>query len=407
MFIVRLCYNILLMILIPFVLPIGYLIAMKQKEEKDFFQRIGAVKIPKQFNKSIWIHCASVGEVRSIKHLVKKIKEELPDLEIVISTTTATGKDMAEKELKPDLAMLLPLENSFAISMLIDMLQCKAVFIVDTELWPNFIYTASKKVKLFLINARLSDKSFKYYKLFKFIFKNILKRFDYIYTKSEDDFNKFSKIKGSSDNVSCIGNLKFYFEENKKDYDIEPEFQNLKIAFASSTHNPEEKMFLEAIKKSNENFDKILLAPRHLNRVEDIENILRLENISYDLYSTGENKNKYIIIDEFGLLEKFYSVSDKIFIGGSTEGTGGHNIFEALQFEKVIATGSDMSNFKEIFEIAKKHNVISVADDLNSLSDYLKEKNFSPDFNSFFAEIKHFNESTDTILKCIKEILND
>ncbi len=407
MLILRIFYNLLLLFLIPFILPIGYLIAMKKGEEKDFFQRIGAIKIPRKFNQSIWIHCASVGEVRSIKHLIKKIKKELPDLSIVISTTTATGKDMAEKELEPDLAMLLPIENSFAINMLIDMLQCKVVFIVDTELWPNFIYTASKKTNLFIINARISDKSFKSYYLFKFLFKPILKKFNHIYTKSENDSEKFSKIKGSDDNISCIGNLKFYFEESNIQLKIENELENKRIAFCSSTHSPEEKMFLKALNISNVDFDKIIIAPRHLNRVQEIENLLKNEKLSCSLYSEKNYNSKYIILDEFGLLEKFYFISEKIFIGGSTEGTGGHNIFEALQFEKIPAVGSQMGNFKEIFELAKKYNVIRIADNENDLAEYFKENIQVADFKNFFKELKKYNKSTDTIIALIKEIIDD
>jgi 3-deoxy-D-manno-octulosonic-acid transferase len=405
--IVRICYNFAILLLVPFVLPIGYLIAIKKKEEKDFFQRIGAIKIPNKIENSIWIHCASVGEVRSIKHLIKNIRKNFPELSIVISTTTATGKEMAEKELMPDLAMLLPIENSLAINMLIDMLRCKAIFIVDTELWPNFIYTASKKVKLFMINARLSDKSFKSYYFFRFIFRDLLKKFNHIYTKSENDLEKFAKIKGSDENITCIGNLKFFFEERKVKIEIDDVFKNKKIVMASSTHHPEEQMFLNALKKSDTNFDKVIIAPRHLNRVEDIKQLLQKEDLMFNLYSEGIFNEKFIILDKFGLLERFYFIADKVFIGGSTEGTGGHNIFEVLQFEKVPAVGSRMSNFKEIFELAKKYNLVEITDDEESLADYLDKVILKRDFSSFFNEIKRFNKSTETVLNVIKELIND
>jgi len=217
---------------------------------------------------------------------------------------------------------------------------------------------------------------------------------------------KFSKIKGSNTNISCIGNLKFYFEEKNPEFKIDEEFKNKTIAFCSSSHNPEEKMFLNALEKSGADFDKIIIAPRHLNRVQDIENLLQSKNIGYSLYSSKNYSEKYIILDEFGLLEQFYSISCKIFIGGSTEGTGGHNIFEALQFEKIPATGSQMNNFKEIFELAKKYNLIKITDDETSLSKYFIEKNEKYDFKPFFDELKQYNKSTETIVKLIKEIVN-
>jgi 3-deoxy-D-manno-octulosonic-acid transferase len=380
---------------------------MKRKEEKDYFERFGFIKVPKEFEKTIWIHCASVGEVRSVSNLVNLIRKKSPDTSIVITTTTYSGKEIAVKDLKPDLAFLMPLENSMAISMLIDILKCKVMLIVDTELWPNTIYTASKKTKLFMVNARLSDRSFKSYKLFKFIFKSLLNKFDYIFAKSEDDVKKIAYIKGSSDNIENAGNLKFYFEKKENVENLYPVFEGKKIAMASCTHKTEEEFFLRSIKNNIEDFDYIFIAPRHLKRIVYVKSILKKENLDFSLLSEEDFNTKIIIIDKFGMLEMFYQLSEKIFIGGSIKKIGGHNIFEAIQFEKVPAVGPYMHNFKEIYEIAEKYNAVVTVKNDKELAEYLKAESFDADFDGFMQEIEKKNKTNEKVFNYIKSFLDD
>lgn len=407
MFIVRIVYNIIIFILLPLIFPLGYLIAMKREEEKDYSERFGAIRVPNKFEKSVWIHCASVGEVRSISNLIRKIRLEFPDLSIVISTTTSTGKLVAQKELKPDLAFLMPLENSMAISMLIDVLRCKVMLVVDTELWPNTIYTASKKTKLFMINGRISDRSFRSYKRFKFIFKPLLNKFDYIFAKSDDDVTKISFIKGSKTNIENAGNLKFYFEPVKEAIDIPSIMKNKRIAMASCTHDSEEEFFLEAIQQAKSEFDYLVIAPRHLNRINDVIQTVEKFGLDYSLLSEGSFDGKVLIIDMFGELERFYAASEKIFIGGSINGTGGHNIFEAIQFHKVPAVGPNMHNFKEIYELAKKYGTVKTVNNLSELSQYLKCTSFEGSFENLFTEVAEKNKSTGKIIEMLKSVIHD
>ncbi len=128
--------------------------------------------------------------IRSLKSTIEFITEEFPDVKIIISTTTATGKKMAQAELDPYFAFLLPIENSMSIDHIIDYMNIKAVFIVDTELWPNFIRIASKTSRLFLLNGRISDRTFNSYQRFSFLFRRLLNKFETIYTKSPEDTEK-------------------------------------------------------------------------------------------------------------------------------------------------------------------------------------------------------------------------
>ncbi|KAA0257763.1 3-deoxy-D-manno-octulosonic acid transferase [Deferribacter autotrophicus] len=406
MLIFRIIYNVIILILLPIAVPLGYLFALKKKEEKDYFERFGFIKIENIPKKSIWFHCASVGEAKSIKILVDRIREELKDISIVVSTVTYSGKKIAEKEINPDISFLLPLENSLAISYLVHLLNTKAFFIVDTELWPNLIYSVSKRCSLYLINGRISDKSFKGYYFFRFIFKNLLRRFEKIFVKSDEDFEKFSKIIGCDENLINLGNLKFF---EKKDVDTSDlSFLEGKIITAGSTHRGEEELVLAAFESVGKYFEKLIIVPRHLNRVEEVVQIVRDKGYSPAKWSDGDlavRDAKVVVVDVFGILEKLYKISEKIFIGGSVvENIGGHNIYEALQFEKVVAIGKNMWNFKEIYDLARKHNVVYVVEDKKQLIEYFRDDFMLPaDFDGFERELKKSSEDKlDRILAEIK-----
>ncbi|MGA1862393.1 3-deoxy-D-manno-octulosonic acid transferase [Deferribacter thermophilus] len=389
--VIRILYNLLIFIFIPIILPLGYIAALWKKEEKDYFERFGFIKIDKNVEKSVWFHCASVGEVRSLKILINEIRKRYPDLAIVISTITYSGKEVAVKELNPDVVFLLPIENSLAIRYLINYLNTKILFIVDTEIWPNLILTASKIIPLVMINARISDRSFKNYYRMKFIFSYLLTKFQKIFVKSEDDFLKFERILGGKNNLELLGNLKFF--EKKEVHVDDLDFLNGRLITAGSTHRGEEELILGAYKEVKNSFDKLIIVPRHINRVEEIVRLTKSFNFNVSKWSEGVDnciQSEVIVVDKFGMLEKFYKISEKVFVGGSiVTNIGGHNIFEALQFRKVIACGDNMWNFKEIYDLAKRYDLIYPVKSKKDFIDYFENNiKLSPDFDSFEKELK-------------------
>jgi len=382
-FILKILYNILIAFTVPLAVPLGYLIALKRREEEDYFERFGFITFPEPSQKTVWLHCASVGEVRSLKPVTEHIKVSFPDVKIIISTTTATGKKMARAELEPYFAFLLPIENSMSISYIIDYMNVKAVLIVDTELWPNMIRIASKKSRLFLINGRISDRTFKSYRRFSFIFRRLINKFETIYTKSERDTEKFAKIKGSSADIYTLGNIKFQNRAENIDSGIFNYLKNRKIFAAASTHHGEEAVVLEAFKYNN-TCDKLVLAPRHINRVKEVQRLSESFGFSVSLLAERDASTDVVIIDRFGTLEELYANSEKIFIGGSLNETGGHNIFEALQFEKSVCVGPNMFNFQEINDLAKECGVLKTVSSAGELRNCIQSEKSAGKFEKFF-----------------------
>ena len=385
-------YNLLLFTLLPIIFPLGYLIALRRKEEIWYFERLGFILFDKKPEKTIWIHCASVGEVLSVKPLVDHLKNELPDFEIAVSTITASGKSVAMKNLSAGYFFLLPIENYFAIKYLVSYLNTEYFIIVDTELWPNMIYAAAQNSKLILVNARISEKSYKKYLLFRPIFKNLLTRFEHIFAKSADDAARFEAIIGNTAKISNIGNIKASIDTCTAPINLNGNF-----FLAASTHKGEEEIIKNAFKKVADRFAHLVVAPRHLNRVDEVVNLFSTD---FETSKYSENKlTKVIIIDSFGILKNFYSKAEKIFVGGSIVNIGGHNIYEALIFSKVVAAGKNMQNFQEIYEIATKYNVLTTIKNEKDLVEYLMTDTYKEaDFENFLVETRKMAE------KPLKEI---
>lgn len=401
-------YNFILVFVTPFAAFIMYFIMCSKNKHQYFFERFGFIKIgdfsPK---KSIWFHCASVGEVRSIKNIVDNIRENHSDYSIIITTMTATGRKTAYDYIKADKAFLLPIENGNAFSKIISYMNVACLIIVDTELWPNLIFTASKKIPVFLINARISDKTYKTYKKYKFIFKKVLNSFSAIFTKSPLDEERFISITGTDKKVINAGNIKFQERKKKEDVKVIDSLKDYKFLLLASTHEKEEDMLLSYMDKQMYGYDKIVIVPRHIERSLSIKNMVGDKGYTCSLYSENDLSKQVIIIDAFGMLESLYLMADKIFIGGSLIKIGGHNIYEALQFEKIVATGSNMFSFKEIYDKAKQYNLVTTIENKDDFIEYIKNTENNANFNEFFTEIDKDNSQTlSIIMETIGTVLN-
>lgn len=397
-------YNIILIITAPFAFVAGSIINKLKWGEKGFGQRFGLIKLKQSpRSKSLWFHCASVGEVRSIEGLVSSIRQKYPDTAIIVSTMTSTGRQTAVDFIKADEAFLLPIENGSAIAYLIKLLGVKAFFIVDTEIWPNLIFTAGSHTRLIMINGKISEKTFKTYMRFKFFFTPLFKKFAAILTKSQDDFSRFVKIAGTDKNIAPLGNIKFQKRKDKSTVAPIKELEGIKYALAASTHSPEEDIFLDAFKEGGSKYEKLIIAPRHINRAQDIKQLAISKGFTACLLSEGTNA-QVVVTDRFGLLESLYLNASKIFIGGSIAPIGGHNIFEALQFEKTVAVGQNMNDFAEIYLPAKECGVIHTVNNAQDIACWLQTPETGGNFQEFFRIIDENNHKT---INTIEELIND
>ena len=341
----------------------------QERFRKELIQRAGFFpSLP--FKKPIWVHAASVGEVFCSIPLVKRIKREFPQSEIVITTMTLTGHETARTQIPEANAVLLfPIDHPLSLQRTIAKIQPSLLLIAETELWPNLLRSCGKKgIPIVLFNGRISEKSFRRYLFFKVFFKDCLKYISLFLMQTEEDRNRIIEIGATMDKTRVVGNLKFdqpFPSFNEESMAEMAKSLNLRgeetLLIAGSTHSGEEEIllsFLKDLRKIDPHL-VLILAPRHLERLEEVERILKRESISWTsktLLSMDQDRPdeerkelpEVILLDTMGELMKLYGLGTLVFIGGSLVPVGGHNPIEPLFFKKCVLFGPHMFHFLEI-----------------------------------------------------------
>lgn len=349
-------------------------------------------------DKVIMLHGVSVGEVIALENLAKQIKTDFPEYKLVITTGTKTGQEIAHKKFEEiaDYITYFPFDIPCCTDKFLNKLNPSVVLIAETEIWPNFAYSCKKKnIPLVIINGRISDSTFKTYKLAGLFFKQVFKNFSSFLMQSSEDANKVIELGAEKSKVEIMGNLKFDIQ--KKDADIDLGQHGYRVIIAGSTHKGEDEIILKAFSNLKKDYTdiKLLIAPRHLQRVPNVEALVKDTELSYGLRSYNDNfkEKEIIILDTLGELGKMYSICDFAFIGGSFNKTGGHNPLEAVIYNKPALSGPSTHNFKDIYEILGRTNagkVVKNPEELeNSMKKLLEDKEFytkaSKDCETVFA----------------------
>jgi len=366
--------------------------------------------------KVIWIHAVSVGEVSAISNLLKNLA---PEYDILLSTITDTGNQVAFQKFKnlPVKIIYLPFDCPFAIKRTLNAFNPSALVIAETEIWPNLILTASKNIPVFLINARLSDKSFERYKKIKFFLKPILNSISLIAVQDEKYKERFKTLGVSEEKIIVTGNTKF-------DIEISPIcflWENLiprPVVVAGSTHFPEEKLITEVFIKTSSG--SLFLAPRHPERFKEVEETVKSlikgkkEIGFYKLSTLSENIKKdtfsklIVLVDKIGVLAPLYRICDIAIIGGSFIPHGGQNPLEAIYWEKPVIFGPSMENFPFINEFLMEKACLQVTETYlkGVLEDLIQNVDKRVELGKKAYQIfKQKTGATEKILKVLKSFL--
>lgn len=371
-------------IILPFWLFIGL---FNKKLLAGFLEKLGVynsnkIKTLLTKSKKIVFYGVSVGEVIAMENLIKKAHEIFPGYNIILLTGTQTGQEIAKKKLgsSADFITYFPLDFPFCINNMLNVIKPDAIFIMETELWPNFAnITNEKKIPTYIINARISDSTYNTYKKLNFFFSPILQKYRAIYPQSKQDYEKFISLGANPETTKIMGNLKFDIKKpDVSNLNFEKNPQH-KIILAGSIHNGEDEIILNAfnmLKKEINNL-KLIIAPRHLNsQYKPDKYACRSQKATFE-------KNDIIFLDTMGELSKFYSVCDVAFIGGSFKGNigdnrpgkgvGGHNPLEATIFDKPVVSGPSIHNFKDIYAILTSTNAGKIVETPGELRIYIKK----------------------------------
>lgn len=347
----------------------------KEKIKKIYSARIRHPKL-------VWIHSVSVGETMVAITLAKELKKRIPLLPILISTVTVTGNNVA-KRYSPAIfeeVVYFPLDLFWTVKRAIRLFSPQLVILIETELWPNFLYQVYKKnIPVVLVNGRISPNSYKRYLLIKPIMRRILKYINLFLMQSQQDASRIASLGAEKHKIMTLGNLKFDLDIRTQSDSIQKNSSNFKkwleanftspVLVAVSTHAPEEEIILQIYQKAKLRIPhlKLVLAPRHPERIKEIAQIVKRCNLKLQLRSelTVDKENEFfikdwqlekpiLIIDTIGELFYVYQIADLVFVGGSLVKVGGHNILEPASVGKPVLFGPHIYSFREAADLLIK-----------------------------------------------------
>jgi len=356
-----------------------------------FWQKIGfwprgLIKSWQSKKDWIWFHAVSVGELKAIWPLILKINKLKPAYPIMISTTTRSGYELAYNLIKDKNyeVFFFPFDIPYIIRSLLKYASIKLLIISETEIWPILLSKCYKnKVPTILVNARLSDKSFKNYMRFRFYFKNIVNLFSLILSQSDKDAKRYIELGANKDKVLNTGNIKFsgFLNTNGKSNNLNLEIFNdnntTKLMFAS-THKGEEEIAIETYTKLLKNYPNIrlIIAPRHIERIDEIKSLLKNKGFIPVLRTENKkinSKNDIFLLNTIGELTEFYKISDITVLGGTFADIGGHNILEPIQSGSYTIIGPNDFKITELSSIFKQEDAIVQVNNKSELEGKITE----------------------------------
>ncbi len=356
-------------------LAVGFLILLPRflydafrhgKYVAGFRERLGTLS-PVTGQPLIWIHCVSVGETQAARPLVLELKKQLPNYRIAISTTTLTGQNLAQEIFKNDAEKIFyfPFDWRWTVRRTLKALCPEAVLIMETELWPGFLRECERQhIPVVVLNGRLSERSFRRYRLFRGFMSRVLRGVSLAIMQTEPDAARLRLLGIATEKVKVSGSLKF-------DAGTLPLNDELTVALgarfnfnsdsplilAASTHAPEERIVIEAVKQLIAHTvptARLLIAPRHPERFGEVAALIEASGISWARRSASQQATdgtaKVVLLDTIGELQSVYPLATIVFVGGSIAKTGGHNILEPAAVGACILTGAHTYNFREIVE---------------------------------------------------------
>lgn len=367
---VRLLYNLLLLVALPWVYARLF---WKSRREPGYRQRIGerfgAVPCPPPAG-CVWFHTVSAGEANAAAPMIRALREHFPKRPFLVTTMTPAGSARVTA-LLGDIVRhcYAPYDYPWAVRRFLRRVRPSALVLLETELWPNVIrQTAASGADVFLVNARLSARSFRGYRRIGSLVRPMLEHLRCVVCQYEDTAARFRALGATS--VEVTGSVKF-------DADLPPDhfgvgdlsFAGAPVWIAGSTHAGEEEIVVEAHVRLRRRYPdlRLILAPRHTARVPTVLGLLRSKRVTASLLSARRADASVLVADVMGTLPHLYGLADVAFVGGSLDRTGGHNPIEAAWHSVPLLMGPARFKIEEIwarFEAADCAHEIACAADI-------------------------------------------
>lgn len=398
----RWAYSLLLLLLLPLLL-IVFRKKLHQPHDKlkgrRFAERFGST--PKTFQaKGVHIHCVSVGEINAAKGLIDSLLKDYPSLAITLTTSSVTGAVHAKNLFKETVQhCYLPIDLPWFMKRFYARIQPILTIVVEVEIWPNMVNQCVKhNCPIVLVNARMTERSLNSYKRVSWLFRHTLRQFHEICTQSSESFENFLAYGVYKKHLSLSRNMKFDLLPEPSDASLgkaivqQFTLEDKIVIVAASTHEPEEKIMLDAFKKIKQTLNNavLIIVPRHPHRFQSVVQIVNasgfvtqkasdfmcikdghtLPDTSHAddvLGTTVSTSAECIVVDTMGWLKACYSICDLAFIGGSFADKGGHNALEGALYAKPMVMGPSTFNNPLICQHLAEQNALVICDSHSAL----------------------------------------
>lgn len=374
-----LVYSILLSLAFLAMLPL--FILRREKYAAGFEQRLGNYPDFKHDGRDvIWLHCVSVGETNAARPLIEKLSQEFPDHRLLISTTTRTGQELARKQFADtaDAIIYFPFDWKFSVRRALRRFKPSLVLLMETEIWPRFIHEAKLSgAKVAIVNGRLSRRSFDRYSRVRNFVSRVLSDMDLALMQTESDASRIKALGMDDRRVFITGNLKFEQSAHDADVALTRELQqrfaigaDKPLIIAASTHEPEERYIIEALDRMLGTSCRLMVAPRHPERFDEIAKLIRETGHTFVRRSATASETDsgadIILLDTIGELRAAYPLAEIVFVGGSLIPHGGQSILEPAVEGKAIVTGPYTENFDSVVkEFIEAQAIVQLSGELD------------------------------------------
>ena len=381
---IRFIYNLFWPIGLLFFLP-GYLSKMIRRGgyRKKFWQRFGIydreTRERLSNEKLTWLHAVSVGEINIALRLANALRALEPDLHCALTTTTTTGFALARKNAPPWIeVMYTPLDYWPIMRRAFSVIRPTRIVLIEAEIWPNLAAAAhARRIPLALVNARLSSRSERRYRRFRFFVAPMFRLLDFVCVPEQQDIERWTALGIRRDRIRVTGNIKFDADVQAQSQSIAPSLRDLlptvnpesPVLFGGSTHRGEEEILARVFLQLRQQFPalRLFIAPRHVERLQEIRAQLSAFPFRVDVVSEaltrGAGDADCLLLDSTGELQRWYRIATVVFVGKSLTAHGGQNPVEPIMAGKPVVFGPHMGNFGTLATaLVSKNGAIQVND---------------------------------------------
>ncbi len=347
----------------------------------------------------IWMHAVSVGEVNLLAPVLNELQQARSNIEVVISTTTETGFDLATRKFPQHQIMFCPFDFTWAIKRALNRIRPSLLVLVELELWPNLIGVTHKSgVPVAVINGRLSENSLRGYRRFKRLLTPVFQKLSLIAVQDQAYAERFCELGCDKAKVIVTGNVKFDGVETNRANGTSRQLASLVeianeewVFVAGSTQVEEDLIAASVYQQLSSDIPnlRMILVPRHPERCDSLVDQLsqmgvatvrrsglgnsntwrELQNTNFD---AGSGPAPILIVDVIGELGGWWGVADAGYVGGSLGRRGGQNMMEPAAFGIPVSFGPHTANFKQLVDELLVHDAAEIVRDAEELAVFIR-----------------------------------